>query len=192
MVTSPPPTTPGRHVNGWITHIRNKTHPYLIRIAELLHTNVGLRKRKLFFCNSVEIFAWRQCVPALLGGLLVQLGRVALVEAITMRPAFVHNSHLASCWRPRLNNFLVLSSRRVSCSVRLHTIYSGRPVPNASRPIRSLATASVQPTAPPISWIDRLPPRVRPYLHLIRADKPIGSALLFLPCGEYVRNSVHH
>lgn len=32
------------------------------------------------------------------------------------------------------------------------------------------------------SWIDSLPPRVRPYLYLTRIDKPIGTMLLFWPC----------
>ncbi|KIM68675.1 hypothetical protein SCLCIDRAFT_1180573 [Scleroderma citrinum Foug A] len=32
------------------------------------------------------------------------------------------------------------------------------------------------------SWTDRFPARIRPYLHLTRIDKPIGTALLFLPC----------
>lgn len=33
------------------------------------------------------------------------------------------------------------------------------------------------------NWVDRLmPPATRPYLKLMRADKPIGTWLLFLPC----------
>lgn len=39
------------------------------------------------------------------------------------------------------------------------------------------------------SWIDRFPARIRPYLHLTRIDKPIGTALLFLPCGTCSRPS---
>ncbi|KAG6336341.1 hypothetical protein ID866_2736 [Astraeus odoratus] len=34
----------------------------------------------------------------------------------------------------------------------------------------------------PTTWIDRLPARIRPYLHLTRIDKPIGTLLLFYPC----------
>jgi len=33
------------------------------------------------------------------------------------------------------------------------------------------------------NWVDRLaPPRTRPYLRLSRADRPIGTWLLLLPC----------
>lgn len=37
--------------------------------------------------------------------------------------------------------------------------------------------------APPDNWVDRLaPPFARPYLRLSRADRPIGTWLLLLPC----------
>ena len=37
--------------------------------------------------------------------------------------------------------------------------------------------------APPGNWVDRLaPPWTRPYLRLSRADRPIGTWLLFIPC----------
>lgn len=36
--------------------------------------------------------------------------------------------------------------------------------------------------SPPTPWIDRFPPGIRPYLHLTRIDKPIGTLLLFYPC----------
>src|ERR1700729_297483 len=36
------------------------------------------------------------------------------------------------------------------------------------------------------SWVDCLPARVRPYLYLTRIDKPIGTSLLFYPCGTFV------
>ena len=31
-------------------------------------------------------------------------------------------------------------------------------------------------------WVDRVPPRVQPYLRLMRLDRPIGTWLLFWPC----------
>ena len=44
----------------------------------------------------------------------------------------------------------------------------------------SLSDLAISPTA---HWIDRmLPPRVRPFLRLARADKPIGGWLLMWPC----------
>ena len=37
--------------------------------------------------------------------------------------------------------------------------------------------------APPGNWVDRFAPRVtRPYLRLSRADRPIGTWLLVIPC----------
>jgi len=34
----------------------------------------------------------------------------------------------------------------------------------------------------PRSWVDRTPARLQPYLRLMRADRPIGTWLLFWPC----------
>lgn len=36
----------------------------------------------------------------------------------------------------------------------------------------------------PGSWLDRMPKSVQPYLYLTRIDKPIGTWLLFWPCGN--------
>lgn len=56
---------------------------------------------------------------------------------------------------------------------------------------RSLSTpqGTVEPSAtpsilPPQTWVDRTPTRIRPYLQLTRIDKPIGTMLLFYPCGK--------
>lgn len=35
-------------------------------------------------------------------------------------------------------------------------------------------------------WVDALPAKMRPYVLLARMDKPIGTLLLFYPCGEHV------
>lgn len=57
------------------------------------------------------------------------------------------------------------------------------------------AVASGQPLSKsnsaqsPLSWVDRLPPTIRPYLYLTRIDKPIGTLLLFYPCGAQTRHS---
>ena len=48
-------------------------------------------------------------------------------------------------------------------------------------------TQATQPTsvaAPAKTWVDSLPPKVRPYLYITRVDKPIGTLLLFYPCGQ--------
>jgi hypothetical protein len=43
---------------------------------------------------------------------------------------------------------------------------------------------SVSPAPVPITtWVDHFPANVRPYLYLTRIDKPIGTLLLFYPCG---------
>ncbi|RJF87051.1 4-hydroxybenzoate octaprenyltransferase [Oleomonas cavernae] len=36
--------------------------------------------------------------------------------------------------------------------------------------------------ATPSGWVDRMPPALRPYLRLARADRPIGVWLLMFPC----------
>lgn len=38
------------------------------------------------------------------------------------------------------------------------------------------------PDAVPGNWVQRAPKQVQPYLRLMRADRPIGTWLLFLPC----------
>ncbi|KAF5369909.1 hypothetical protein D9758_001193 [Tetrapyrgos nigripes] len=49
----------------------------------------------------------------------------------------------------------------------------------------SYASSTSQPTnvvRPSLTWVDRLPAKARPYAHLMRLDKPIGTMLLFYPC----------
>lgn len=36
------------------------------------------------------------------------------------------------------------------------------------------------------NWLDHLPPKMAPYAFLTRIDKPIGTWLLFWPCGNYL------
>jgi hypothetical protein len=36
------------------------------------------------------------------------------------------------------------------------------------------------------SWLDHLPAKIAPYAYLTRIDKPIGTWLLFWPCGKVV------
>lgn len=36
------------------------------------------------------------------------------------------------------------------------------------------------------SWLDRLPPKLAPYVFLTRMDKPIGTWLLYWPCGKLI------
>lgn len=48
----------------------------------------------------------------------------------------------------------------------------------------SLVAIPHVPSIPPKTWVDNLPPKVRPYLYLTRIDKPIGTLLLYYPCSE--------
>jgi hypothetical protein len=81
-----------------------------------------------------------------------------------------------------------------------HTSQTGGQIPgilsssakltNLGRHVSGTAGASAAPT----TWVDSLPPKIRPYLYLTRIDKPIGTLLLFYPCGassgfELVRSS---
>ncbi|PBK69700.1 4-hydroxybenzoate polyprenyl transferase [Armillaria solidipes] len=48
------------------------------------------------------------------------------------------------------------------------------------RRVSSSQTKSILPVQK--SWVEKLPPKMRPYLYLSRIDKPIGTMLLFYPC----------
>ncbi|KAF8915893.1 4-hydroxybenzoate polyprenyl transferase [Mucidula mucida] len=50
------------------------------------------------------------------------------------------------------------------------------------RPPSTCRKASTIVTHTRRSWVERLPPKMRPYLYLTRIDKPIGTLLLFYPC----------
>jgi 4-hydroxybenzoate polyprenyltransferase len=55
--------------------------------------------------------------------------------------------------------------------------------PSTLQTVRVRSASSVP--VPVKTWVDRLPAKVRPYLYLTRIDKPIGTLLLFYPCGSY-------
>lgn len=54
----------------------------------------------------------------------------------------------------------------------------------SAAPSSPSSSQSVSSIIPKLTWVDRMPLRMRPYLHLTRIDKPIGTMLLFYPCGE--------
>src|SRR6201986_218915 len=44
-------------------------------------------------------------------------------------------------------------------------------------------TVELKPSdAIPETWVDRAPQNIRPYLRLMRLDRPIGAWLLYWPC----------
>lgn len=56
----------------------------------------------------------------------------------------------------------------------------------AARPSTPIAPPLVRyasSATPPTTWVDRFPASIRPYIYLTRVDKPIGTLLLFYPCG---------
>lgn len=98
----------------------------------------------------------------------------------------------------------LLRRTRPSCTISAHRSFlklSCRPLLSAElcRGLRrngqnhvSRYTHSVPPSPPSMhspgpspskSWVDRLPPKIQPYFYLTRIDKPIGTLLLFYPCG---------
>lgn len=51
------------------------------------------------------------------------------------------------------------------------------------RPLQA-SGISTSPAIAKNSWVEHVPVKIRPYLYLTRIDKPIGTLLLFYPCGE--------
>ncbi|KAL7409477.1 UbiA prenyltransferase family-domain-containing protein [Mrakia frigida] len=87
---------------------------------------------------------------------------------------------------PSSPSLLLTSSKRFNTTV-------SSPPPPATTNSALLQESSVLPTsplvevlvkepAPPRTWVEDMPKSVRPYLYLIRIDKPIGTWLLFWPC----------
>lgn len=62
---------------------------------------------------------------------------------------------------------------------------------NHRQPPLSRFNSSLPAPVPTKTWVDRLPPKARPYLYLTRIDKPIGTLLLFYPCGQSSLNLRH-
>ena len=58
-----------------------------------------------------------------------------------------------------------------------------RPALTAGRKFLSSTTSAQRPEV--TTWVDRLPVAARPYVYLTRVDKPIGTLLLYYPCGRY-------
>jgi hypothetical protein len=52
---------------------------------------------------------------------------------------------------------------------------------HARFPKRLISTSQPAASKP---WVEHLPAKVQPYLYLSRVDKPIGTLLLFYPCGS--------
>lgn len=96
----------------------------------------------------------------------------------------------SSYFLPRLRTWCAIEQRRrvfdASSGIRLCYPASLNACNNSNilRPTRWASTSSttVTTSSTPITWVDRLPAKWRPYLYLTRIDKPIGTLLLFYPC----------
>lgn len=55
-------------------------------------------------------------------------------------------------------------------------------LPSSTKSSRRNASGTAGSPIAPTTWVDRFPPKMRPYLYLTRIDKPIGTLLLFYPC----------
>lgn len=82
--------------------------------------------------------------------------------------------------------YTVRSNISLSSSRRTTTIYNALCVRKtfAVSHVPSVLSSRKFSTSPgpQKSWVDRLPQKVQPYVHLTRIDKPIGTLLLFYPC----------
>jgi 4-hydroxybenzoate polyprenyltransferase len=90
------------------------------------------------------------------------------MNLLNSRPAACVAFSAFSCHRRTLH--------LLSTSVRLKV--------SPALPSRSKATSQLAVSSK--TWVDRLPPTVRPYLYLTRIDKPIGTLLLYYPCGTFL------
>lgn len=96
-------------------------------------------------------------------------------------------STMLRCKGPRVTQATVLGAN--------YSIFSAKPflrvgypfpidqVPRRQRRFNATAPIAKRPVAERI--VSSLPSSVKPYAYLVRLDKPIGSWLLFWPCGNF-------
>lgn len=83
----------------------------------------------------------------------------------------VHLKHSTSLKHFRVNP-------TVNVSLKQHFTQKVQPIDE------SITDEKVAPTKYN-NWLDKLPPKLAPYVYLTRMDKPIGTWLLYWPCGEF-------
>lgn len=101
-------------------------------------------------------------------------------HSITMRPPLSKILPSRSCL-PRLYGATMVS---------IHTrhIHSTSQTRDPTPTVKEASSATITSLTPPPSWLDKLPTSLkwtRPYFELSRLDKPIGSWLLYWPCGGH-------
>ncbi|KIK08371.1 hypothetical protein K443DRAFT_85083 [Laccaria amethystina LaAM-08-1] len=82
---------------------------------------------------------------------------------------------------------MVVSNVSLSSSRRTTTIYNAlfcarKTFAVSQVPFVLSSRKNFTSSGPRKSWVDRLPQKAQPYVHLTRIDKPIGTLLLFYPC----------
>ncbi|KAH8830715.1 UbiA prenyltransferase family-domain-containing protein [Flagelloscypha sp. PMI_526] len=77
---------------------------------------------------------------------------------------------------------MLLSHLRLGCTSTPPRLLPRNICLRVSAPPKSWTSSLASSTTVASSWIDRLPKPARPYLHLMRLDKPSGASLLYLPC----------
>ena len=75
------------------------------------------------------------------------------------------------------SKFYLIQTQRIRVSVPNIQSLCSTTQASTSRHTTTTTSSTTQTT-----WVDRLPPKVQPYIYLTRIDKPIGTLLLFYPC----------
>lgn len=97
----------------------------------------------------------------------------------TVAAMFLLNLNTTTALQRRLLSCTLGSSRRAPWTYCQNSNLEKVRNSAYSRPV-----SSGPPVIKPTTWVDKLPARARPYLYLTRIDKPIGTLLLFYPCGQ--------
>lgn len=110
--------------------------------------------------------------------------RLNLIDAFYR---FVHMTSTLSSLCPR-THLIVPRSRIIYNASPSHScvrlgVYTRSRLCRTARWKSTSATTTRSPATEPTTWVDRLPTSWQPYVLLTRVDKPIGTLLLFYPCG---------
>ncbi|ESK97568.1 para-hydroxybenzoate-- mitochondrial precursor [Moniliophthora roreri MCA 2997] len=83
---------------------------------------------------------------------------------------------------PRTPRLQCLKKVPRNASTRLTSPLQIRHQTNSALGRTQIASQNPASLLPPRPWVERLPSPLRPYMYLMRIDKPIGTLLLFYPC----------
>lgn len=136
---------------------------------------------------SISSQLWLPAAECNMTHCLYNGARIGLSRSLSLRPSCLQPSIFRNPSSSSRHNLSIWTRTRPV--TQLHQPFSivSRNA-STSTPVSEIAS-SVSPSvpAPPPSWLDHLPRSLtwtRPYFELSRLDKPIGSWLLYWPCGE--------